>query len=149
MIKLLSCFCLLFSIAFYSSCQEAPKTTATINPINVDSLQKEAIANYSESPEASVELFKQIATYTRSQKAYKQAGTAHLNIAGLYEEQLQQIDSALIYSYASLQDWKQLNDTLQVANLKKYIGYLEGLNGNYNLGSQQIKEAILLFQSKN
>jgi tetratricopeptide (TPR) repeat protein len=70
------------------------------------------------------------------------------NIAFVYDEQLHDYPQALKQALAALNEWDWLGDTLQQANMYKYIGYLYGKLGNPTKGMENIAKAIELYKSK-
>jgi len=70
----------------------------------------------------------------------------NLNIANIYEEHLNQVDSALLYSKKSLEIWKAEKDSMQIANLYKYIGLLNGKKGQFSAAKSAIQQAITMYQ---
>ena len=66
----------------------------------------------------------------------------------LYDEQECKYDSALYKIEIALSAWEQLGDTLNQANLLKYLGYLNGRLGNSRIGKEQIARAISLYKTK-
>jgi len=117
------------------------------NEINVDSLAKEGFKMFQEAPEEAVQIFKQVARTYEKQEDLKQAGITNLNIANVYDEYLAQLDSALVYTEKSLSLWAVQQDTLQMANLYKYLGLLKGRTGSLEEGKSDIDRAIRLYQS--
>ena len=117
--------------------------------INIDSLEQFAFQSYSENPMQAAEIFKKVAAEYRELKNYKKSGQTNLNIAGIYEEKLSDYSTALFYSKQSLQDWKTTNDSMQIANLYKYVGYIEGLNNNYDKAEEDIQTAINIYTQLN
>lgn len=133
-------------------CSEKPKekqATPRLSKEQVEELEKKGFAAFQNTPVEAVSIFKRVALeYERLQNG-KKAGTTNLNIANIYEERLNQLDSALVYSQKSLQIWKANTDTLQMANLYKYIGLLKGKLGLFQEAKASINEAIKLYKAAN
>ncbi len=70
------------------------------------------------------------------------------NAGFLLDEQQCKYTSAKIKIEEALKIWLHINDTLNQANLIKYLAYLNGRLGNYEIGKSQIKEAIRLYSQK-
>lgn len=125
--------------------QEAKSTASDAN--SVQHLEKDGYTLYQKSPENALPTFKNVAKLYAYQQDYKKAGLTYLNIAGIYDENLGKPDSALIYAQESLRIWQEANDSLQQANLYKYIGLLEGKLGNIEKGKAAIQKAIDLYKT--
>lgn len=132
------------------ACKE--QTAEEINvpvQINVDSIEQAAFNAYMDSPRQAATLFQHVAAEYSRRGNFKKSGQTNLNIAGIYEERLHDYPNALHYSKASLNDWKSANDTMQIANLYKYLGYVEGLNGNFPKAKRDIQHALKLYSKLN
>ncbi len=69
--------------------------------------------------------------------------------AGFYFDEHQcKYDSSKIKIEQALKIWVHINDTLNQANLIKYLAYLNGRLGNYAIGKSQIVQAIRLYRLK-
>lgn len=71
------------------------------------------------------------------------------NSGFMYDEKECKYDSAKAQIEIALKLWKYLKDTLNQANLLKYLGYLNGRLGQYRLAKSQIQEAIKLYEVRN
>jgi len=116
------------------------------NKIDIEKLEKEAFEKYQESPIAALPIFKQVANEYERLENYKKAGFTNLNIANIYDEHKNQVDSALLFSQKSLEIWEAQNDSLQIANLFKYIGFLKGRKGQFEEAKTDIHNAIKMYQ---
>lgn len=123
---------------------KAPKVTQE----EIEALEKKGFDAYQEGPQKAIPIFKNVADNYESIGNYKKAGITNLNIAGIYEEQVNKIDSALYFSKKSLQNFEELGDTMQIANLYKYVGLLKGKNGNFEEAKSNIGKAIELYTSQ-
>ncbi|MEO6584128.1 MAG: hypothetical protein ABIO05_07375 [Ferruginibacter sp.] len=70
------------------------------------------------------------------------------NIGFLLDEIECKYDSARIKLESALKVWQHINDTLNQANLLKFLGYLNGRLQNFQIGKSQIGRAIELYNSK-
>jgi len=113
---------------------------------NIDSLDQLAIKNYNEAPHISISAFEQISKYSRKVEDFRKSGTANLNIAGIYDEKFKSYSEALKYSLESMKDWEALGDSMQIANLKKYIGFLHGQDNNFVEAEKHVHEAIKIYR---
>ncbi len=66
-----------------------------------------------------------------------------------FEENECNYDSAKHYIEKALSIWRQVSDTINQANLLKYLGYLNGKLGNFLLAKKQIEMALVLYYNKN
>lgn len=71
------------------------------------------------------------------------------NEAFLLDEMECKFDSARILTEKALEIWRYIDDTLNQANLLKYLGYLNGHLGKLDLAKSQIHEAIKFYKLKN
>jgi len=115
----------------------------------IQQLEKKGFEHIRAEPQAAIALFKQVAIGYEKQDNYQKAGITNLNIANLFDEQLHQLDSALVYSEKSFAIWLRAKDTLQQANLYKYIGLLKGKLGDRKEAKSSIEKAIQLYTIKN
>lgn len=123
--------------------EEIPKETVK----TPKELEKEAIKIYQENPDSALLIFKDLIDFYEKENNTTKASFSSLSVASIYDENLNQPDSALVYANQSLDMWKKENDNLQVANLLKYVGLLEGKIGNYEAATQHIDEAIVLYNA--
>lgn len=133
------------------SCNETPRkqTVYKSDSLNIDSLERIAFNTYDGEPLKAIELYKKVADNYKTQDNNQKSGQTNLNIAGIYEEKLSNFTKALIYSKKSLEDWTLARDSMQMANLYKYIGYLEGLNKNFEKAEEDIQTAIHMYEKMN
>ena len=142
-------FTVLFMLLFASCAdhQRTPGVTLSLEEIR----EKEQYA-YSISPQQPIKSIQVLNNLLRSieqQLDLNKLGIVCLNIANIYDEVLNQYDSALVYAIKSLNVWDEIGDTLQQANLLKYIGYLHGTLGKEDAAVENINMAIELYESKN
>ncbi|MEZ5058367.1 MAG: tetratricopeptide repeat protein [Saprospiraceae bacterium] len=143
--KQLKFMLLLVILSGFEVTGQEPKSTA-VESNSAQKIEKDGYTLYQKSPEDALPTFKNVAKLYAYQKDYKKAGLTYLNIAGIYDENLGKPDSALIYAHESLQIWQEANDSLQQANLYKYIGLLEGKLGQFEKGKTAIQKAMKLYQ---
>jgi len=115
---------------------------------SVEELEKDGFEMLKDFPQKAIPIFKQVAISYENQNNLKKAGQTNLNIASIYDEHSNKLDSALIYSNKSLEIWKRKNDTLQIANLYKYVGLLNGKAEKFEEAKSFISQAIKLYQDK-
>jgi tetratricopeptide (TPR) repeat protein len=72
---------------------------------------------------------------------------ARQNVAFIYDEQKKDYAKALGITEESIKSWTELNDTLQLANMQKYHGYLLGKTGRYEEAVKQVEKAIANFSA--
>ena len=130
------------------ACQPSKPAGENASPINLEEMEKKGFELYQKEPSEALPYFKAAALEYEKRKDIKKAGFTNLNIANIYDEHLSQIDSALKFAHHSLKVWTSANDTLQMANLYKYIGLLEAKNGSYDQAESTILQAIDFYTSK-
>jgi tetratricopeptide (TPR) repeat protein len=124
-----------------------PKNTpAEKMTVNVQELEQKGFDLYQESPVEAIPIFQQVASTYETNGNLPKAGITYLNIANIYDEHAAQMDSALIYAEKALAIWNLQQDTLQLANLYKYVGLLKGRVGSLEAGKKDIELAIDLYQ---
>jgi hypothetical protein len=100
--------------------------------VNVQELEKKGFAAFQEAPGEAIPIFKEVASAYLGQENLPKAAITYLNIANIFDEHLEKTDSALLYSQRSLAIWQKQDDTMQMANLYKYIGLLQGRLGAFD-----------------
>lgn len=120
-------------------------TAAVYSDLSVDELEQKALQKYQESPKSSIDIFKELALRFKAGNNVPKAAITNLNVANIYDEHFLDFTSAHHYASLSLDNWKAVKDDMQIANLKKYLGYLNGKLGNYETGKEEIMEAIRLY----
>lgn len=70
------------------------------------------------------------------------------NEAFLLDEMECKFDSARILTEKAMEIWRYIDDILNQANLLKYLGYLNGHLGKFDLAKSQIHEAIKFYKLK-
>ena len=128
------------------SCQKKISQGENITINEVDSLVSEGLHVYASNPKDAVVYFREAGVGYESLDSYKNAGITFLNVAGMFEEHLSQMDSAEYYAFRSLENFLLLKDSLQIANLYKYYGYLLGINGRLEEGESYIDRAIQIYK---
>ena len=121
-------------------------TTANAVEINVEEYEKKGFEIFQENPREAIQIFKQVAVKYEKDENLKKAGITNLNIANIYDERLEETDSAIIFSKKALTIWRTQNDTLQMANLYKYIGLLKGRLGETEEAKADIQQAIGMYE---
>lgn len=71
------------------------------------------------------------------------------NLAFAHDEGKFSIAAAIPYAEQALAVWKELGDTLQMANMYKYLGLLQGKINRGLQGKRTIDTAITLYRAKN
>jgi len=112
----------------------------------VETLEKKGFELFQNEPAKANTVFQKVALEYEQLGNFKKAGITNLNIANIYDERLNKLDSALIFSKKSLAIWQSQNDTLQMANLHKYIGLLHGKLGSFEKAKSAINEALSLYE---
>ena len=139
---------LTFILSTLFSCTEGSKSNKG-KTVAIESLERTALDSYNSNPIESVETFKKLVVEYRGLGRSDKSAIANLNIAGIYDEKLNDYPKALSFAKASLNDWKELNDSMQIANLYKYVGLLESYNDNFDVAIDDIQKAIRLYEDLN
>ena len=133
-IFLLCCFILMVNCR---SNQEAEEITVEF----IDSLLNKGFTDYQNEPLSALKNFRRAGTAYESIDSFNKAGNVYLNVAGIHEEFTHNLDSALLFSKKSLDNYLFGSDSMQIANVRKYYGYLLGINGNVIQGRSYIDQA--------
>jgi len=143
-------FLFLIILFYFFSCKNKTETKNTTTPkVNLEELEKQGFAAFQKNPKDAIPIFIEVANRAAVAKDVKKTGLTNLNIANIYDEYVDKKDSALWYANQSLKVWKQADDTLQQANLYKYIGLLQGKLGSIDKAKTNIETAISFYEKKN
>ena len=118
-------------------------------PMGMEELERLAFEYSTNKPDSSIQLYHRLIQIYQEEDLQPKIGIAYLNVANIYDEVLGNYSKAKINSDHSLQIWQKLNDSLQMANLYKYLGYLNGKLGDYEVGLQNIEQALSLYSELN
>lgn len=111
--------------------------------------EKLAFHYFSRNAGKSLHHYEQAISLYRQADNQKKMAMCTQNMAFVYDEGLKDNINALEKAGEALQLWRQQNDTMQQANIYKYIGLLEGRLGQYRAAKENISKAIVLFNSQN
>ncbi len=103
---------------------------------------------FNTNPQKSIQHFQKAADAYVAINDKKKAGFCNQNIAFIYDEKLNEYPKALSHSNIALNIWQDLSDTLNEANILKYIGLLEGKLKSFDAAKNHIATAIEKFQQK-
>ncbi|MDB4438886.1 hypothetical protein N9176_01420 [bacterium] len=144
----------LFLLVFFSyACKDSSvqsdkieKEAVVVNkPTRLDSLEKISFKMFQKNPVRSISFYNEMANiYSRQDKKDKAANT-HFNISKIYTQYTTDVKRASHHGHMSLGLWEQLKDTMQMANLFNYCGYLSAMEGNVDFGMLQLNKAEQLF----
>lgn len=107
-----------------------------------------AVTCYNDKPDLSTEYFKKAISRFLALGDTARAAMAMQNLAFTYDEKLSNINFSLNYTLAALELWKVKNDTLSIANLYKYAGYLMGKQTRFAEGKKYVDSAITYYTQK-
>ena len=118
------------------------------NPVyNPDSLRNLGYSLYNSHPEQCIDLIQRAAEVYYAQNNKTQAAFCYQNAAFAYNEQLQHSDSAIYFIEKAIPIWEETHDTLNLANILKYLGWLKAEQHQFEVGKVHIKQAINLFEA--
>lgn len=103
---------------------------------------------YTRNADKAIEHFKKAYTLLTEIKDVNNAIFCLQNIAFSYEEKKHDLVNAQFYAERAIEERKGIKDTLQLANMYKYLGYLQGKAGKYAEAKESIHTGIDLFNSK-
>lgn len=111
--------------------------------------EKLAFYYFSRDGRKSLEHYQQAIDWHTKAGNLKKAAICTQNMAFVYDEGLKENAKALEMARKAVHMWAMQNDTMQQANIYKYIGLIEGRLGQYKAAKEHIDKAILLFASQN
>ncbi|MEM6722687.1 MAG: hypothetical protein AAF598_01550 [Bacteroidota bacterium] len=124
MINKIAFFCAALLLA---ACQsQTPQSAELDGLVPTDSLFQQAFEQSAQQPERAEQLYLDLGAAYQLRGNYPKAGICFLNAANLADERQAAPDRALQHAERSYQNWSVLQDTMQMANLKKYTGLLRG-----------------------
>lgn len=103
---------------------------------------------YTRNPDKCIEHLKKAYTALVEIKDVNNAIFCLQNIAFTYEEKKNDLTNAELYTQQAIQERKGIKDTLQLANMYKYLGYLQGKAGKFTIAKESVRTGITLFVSK-
>jgi tetratricopeptide (TPR) repeat protein len=110
--------------------------------------RKLGVAYFSTDPDKSIHHFSLATSYYRIIDDKPNIALCLQNTAFAFDEGKFSIPAALPYAEQAAAIWGELNDTLQLANMYKYIGLLQGKTSRGALAKQNINKAIDLYRAK-
>ncbi len=114
-----------------------------------DSLVKVSYQFYESKPETFISLNKAAFLLYKKSDSKKEMAQVLQNLAFVYTEKIKDYKLANTNITLSIGLWKELNNTLQEANLLKYKGMINGYLKNYNTAKRDIRLAIKKFKELN
>jgi tetratricopeptide (TPR) repeat protein len=111
--------------------------------------QGEAMKAYNTNPKMASDRFLRAATAYVQNGYNKDAAICYGNAAHLYEEYLNNIDSAFLLSKLGLDYAIKANDTLNTGHGYRYTGYLMGVKNNTAEGIAQIEKSKPFYTLRN
>src|SRR3990170_7025154 len=137
-----NCFFLITVLLFTTqSCSKQSSISTHLRIEEIDSLVIRGLETYRERPTNAIEYLRLAGDEYYAIDSFHKAGNAFLNVAGIFEEHTKHADSALIFARMSLENFQASADSMQIANLNKYYGYLLGTNGSITEGEKYISQA--------
>ncbi|OFX68097.1 MAG: hypothetical protein A2X14_01480 [Bacteroidetes bacterium GWD2_33_33] len=113
-----------------------------------DSLMNLGYSFYNTEPLKFINFLDSAARLYDIAECLKKQALCYQNIAFVYQEKLQNFNKAEEFTLKSISNWREINDTLNEANLLKYLGAIQGELGKYDIAKSNIKCAINKFRLK-
>ena len=120
-----------------------------LNNSDADSLRNLGSSFYERNPEKCIILLDRAAILYENVGNKKQQALSYQNIAFTYFEKLDKIDSAIYFIDEAIPIWIEIQDSINLANILKYLGMLQGKKGDFSKGIESIRQAIALFNKGN
>lgn len=119
--------------------------THAAKTIELEDMERRAYNIFLKSPRESLGMYFKISNeYAAIGNVAKQA-LIELNISNIYDEYTDDVKKASHHGHKSLALWESLKDTMQIANLFKYCGYLSAKEGAIDYGKMQLNKAEQLY----
>jgi hypothetical protein len=139
------------SLFLFISCKKniptsPPEKEAIFSQYDAFDFQAEGMNTFNTEPEKSKTAFLKAAKAYLQNKMPKDAGICLGNVAHLYEERFQNLDSALLLSKQSLDYALASNDTLNTSHGYRYTGFLMGVMGKVDEGIDLIKKSYPYYE---
>ena len=132
-------------VPLFFACKNDSVSTIQLTSQQVDSIANIGFQEYTKNPLGALPYFINAANAYQFLDSFNKSGNVFLNVAGIYEEHTLHIDSAMIFAGHSLNNYRKGSDSMQIANLYKYYGYLVGIDGNIPTGINIIDTAIGIY----
>lgn len=144
---------LIFLLAFFAhtSCKKKVNLPPADNgPIyslhDAFDFQKVAMAKFNTEPRIAADFFLKAATAYLQNAKRKDVGLCLSNASYLYEEQFNDLDSALILAKSGLEHSLHAKDTLSIGHGYRYVGYLMGKHGQLEEGLATMDKSIPYYE---
>ena len=134
--------CIIYSLLILIGCTNSNTGSNHDVQARIDEMEKMAFSKARLDPDSSLLLYQKLIDAYKPSGMRSKIALAYLNRSNIYDEVLADYELAKINADQSLDVWTEINDSLQMANLLKYIGYLESKLGNFESGKQLIEKAI-------
>ena len=102
-------------------------------------------ALYHKLPAYSIIYFSKAAKQNEFEKNYPWAGFSYLNISTAYAETFNEYEKAKVAIDSSINIWLKVKDTMQLANVYKYKGYILGHLHKFSSAKDTLKLAINIY----
>ena len=116
-----------------------------LNNSEADSLRNLGSSFYERNPEKCIILLDRAAIFYENVGNKKQQALCYQNIAFAYFEKLDKVDSAICFIDKAIPIWIEIQDPINLANIFKYLGMLQGKKGEFTKGIESIRQAVALF----
>ncbi len=131
--------------------QNVEKTVAASEGIakkpDASALQKEAASFLKESPKKASAIYEKIIAENANEENMDKVASSYMNLANLYDEKFNNLDSAKIYANLSLKTWENLKDTSNITLLLNYGASLYARTEDYAIAEQYYFQALDLYNT--
>jgi tetratricopeptide (TPR) repeat protein len=107
--------------------------------------EKAGMKFYDTDPDSALLRFKKAAYFYGLADRKKKETQCFQNIAFIYDESLNDPENAVLYAQKALDNWKMLHQSIEIANMLKYVGFLRGLTGDFDRAKQDVRQAINMY----
>lgn len=115
---------------------------------NADSLVRQSVPFYQTDPQKFIRMQDSAALLFEKAGNRIWQALSYQNIAFVYEEKLNNIDSAICHVQLAIPIWTGLHENKGLANILKYQGMLYGKQGRFGEAKKNISQAIELFRKE-
>jgi len=128
-----------------TSIHSGQKESLIQKPTRLDSLEKISVKMYERNPVRSIPFYDEMANIYATQNRSVERAQTHLKLSNIYTDHTNDIKKASHHAHMALGIYEQLRDTVQMANLFGYCGYMSAAEGNVEFGKLQLNKAEQLY----
>ncbi len=107
------------------------------------------VSLYDKQPDSSLYYFEKASKIYDSLNDVRKTAQIYQNMAFICDEGLDNKSQAVVYAEKAKDAWYMINSDVDVANMLKYLGYLNGYLGDFTKAKFQTHEALEIYEHMN